>query len=146
MQPAVYAGARCAVDRGIAITVGVAVLDPLPDISEHVIESESVWLKAADRGGRQIAVVAWQHRPFRMGLLCGLVGAVAKAAKVIVLVAKVIARCASCARRVFPLSLGQQPVGLPGFARQPGHVSLGVVPVEAYCRMRRVLQVTGIAP
>src|SRR5262249_25207460 len=100
-----------------------AILDPFHDVAQHIVEAECVRRKRTYRGGLlpipfAAAAVAVGHRfavfldLFAPGICCYAVGA--------------------CG--VFPLCLGEQPIGLSGLLREPSHVLLRVVPVDIHNR------------
>src|SRR5262249_40994976 len=152
-QNAVAAGSRDpgrAVARrtAIALVIMIAVLRPLPDVAERVIEAEGVGGEAPDRRRHGIAVAAGQERPRACSAsadvqLGGLIEPVAVDADRFLLVAEAVARtaagCLHCPRGIFPFGFREQAVAPARFLPNPIPVGLGVVPVQAGRRMRPLL-------
>src|SRR5262249_15284514 len=97
--------------------VGVpAILDPLPHVPMQVVKPESVGRERANLS-RLPSATQTANGKLRLAL------------------ADRIAEGEACdgagPRRVLPLGLAEQPVGLPGLARKPGDVLLRVVPGHA---------------
>src|SRR5262249_27971648 len=121
--------ARCpgrAIGWRSLIAVSVAVLDPLPHIAVHLIETPWVRLERVDR-----------HRS-RAAIKVGLAGRDRRTPPE-------RRRCAG-ARSIFPLRFAQQPISLAGLAREPRHIGLGVIPIDAHRRMQTALHEAGVAP
>ena len=92
---------RTTCGRSVVVTV-IAILYPLPHISGHIVETESVGWERSDR----------------RGLTVGRAAAVkAESVRFADRVAPVIGRGGAGAGRVFPFGLGKQTVGLAGHYR-----------------------------
>src|SRR5262249_39141468 len=103
-----------AVRRRADVALVVAILRPLPDIAHHVVETEPVRGKRADRRclpGIPLAAT---------GVAVGIVGCNG--------VAPGIGRLWPGARRILVFSPRGQPIRLAGLLRQPSDVSFGIVP------------------
>src|SRR3974377_157282 len=110
----------------------LAVLQPLPRIPGHRVQSESIRRKAPHRRSIGIAVTAWHGYPSLRAIdfaSRGLIGAIAVAAKILLLVAEEITRRCPRTYRIFPLRLGQQLVALARLLAQPVDVRFCIVPV-----------------
>ena len=95
-----------------------AVLDPLPDITQHVIEPIRIGRKTAHR-----------RRAFIVPLGPATVTQRVSASD---LVTPPILRCRPATRCVFPLRLGQEPVTVSGLKRQPFDIGLRVFPSDLH--------------
>src|SRR5262245_43776236 len=115
-QATIAALARSAV-RGRALVVRIpAVLHPLPDVADHIVQAEAVRVEAADRRGLFAA-------PAAAGTVeIGAVGARR--------VAPGIPRGRSSAGRVFPLGFREEPIGSAGLLGEPRYIGLGVLPAH----------------
>jgi hypothetical protein len=96
-----------AVRRCTLIVVVPAIFSPLPDITKHVVEAESVWRETANRRceGKPIAARSIHVALARMPLTEIQISMIDVAAELRSTVATVTRRCRSRTRRVFPLSL-----------------------------------------
>src|SRR5262249_11271751 len=109
-----------AITTGPSRTVGgrsivgivIAILDPLEDVAVHLIETPRVRLEGVDRECPALRVA----EAVVVCLAGGDRGAPPEG------------RGRPSTRDLFALGFAQQPVGLAGLARQPGHVGLRVVP------------------
>src|ERR1700730_6836607 len=101
---------------GCALVVAVqTILDPLPDVAVHIVETELVGRKRADRCRLPAVPLA------------------AAAVAVGIIFADFVApgigcRCAR-ARRVLPFGFGEQAVGPARHFGEPGHILLDLIPV-----------------
>ena len=111
-----------AIRGGLTIGVVRAILQPLPDVTVNVVESEIIGVEASNRNGPRaiftfraptVRIVAVEVR-----LRCG----------------DLIARVKLCrspgSRRVLPLRLGRQSVDLTGPAAEPAYILLRIVPAH----------------
>src|SRR5262249_47707726 len=103
--------------RGCSLViVMIAILNPLPDVTGHVVEPERIGLERSDWRGLLIVPLA------ATAVAVGIVSSN--------LVAPEIGRRAASASRVFPFRLGEQSIGLASHLRKPRHILLGVVPAD----------------
>jgi len=114
-QPTLAGGPRRSVRRGATIVVVPAVLDPFGHVARAVVETERAWLERSDRC--RFWAAARSAIP-----TVGLAGAE---------LAPPPEGCGGAgAGGIFPLGLGRQPIGLPGFLGEPIQVRLGVGPAD----------------
>src|SRR3954462_6386525 len=109
-----------AVGRRAAIVRMPAILDPLENIPQHVIQVECVRLEGADRSCVYIPVTAGidlPSRPLLGGRLVRHVG-IGTGSLQVILPWTWIRQTG--ARRIFPFGLGRKPILLAGLLRQPG--------------------------
>src|SRR5476651_932203 len=69
--------ARRPVDGRAGIIRSPAVLGPLKDIAQHVVESKGVALERTHRCRVDVAILATEYRPARIPMGCALVGDIA---------------------------------------------------------------------
>src|SRR5215467_14096353 len=117
---------RCSV-----IVCVTTILEPLPDVAVHVIQSEPIRGEGTDWGGVLVVPSA------AAGSAVGVV--------IADLVTPRIGRLRPRARRVFELGLRKQPVGLAGHPRQPCGVMPGIIPRDVYDRLPAVPPPTAVA-
>src|SRR6516165_6127948 len=107
--------------RSPVVVLVLAILDPLPDIAMHVMETECIGGERAD--GSRPLIVPLAAAPVAIGVPFAD------------LVAPRIGRLRSSTRRIFPFCLGEQPISLAGHPGEPGHIRLGVVPAHPNDRL-----------
>src|SRR5215472_10880339 len=88
------------------------VLDPFEDIAVHVVETPTIWRISPDLAG------AAQSR-------VGVIGVASRNS-----VAERIAARRAGTAGVFPFGFRRQPIRLSGRLRQPGNVSLRIIPAD----------------
>ena len=110
-----------AVDRCLTVVLVRAILDPLPDIANHVMETELVWPERADRS---------RLRGVPLAAAAGAIGIIGAS-----LVSPGIDRLRPSARGVLVFRFTEQPVGFAGDLGEPCHVALCIVPIDVDHRL-----------
>ena len=122
MAAAIPARHPCrSVDRRATVVLVQAIFDPLPDITNHVIETEMVRREGADRSGL---------RGVPPAAATGAIGIVAAD-----VVSPGIGRLRPSARCVLVFCFGEQAIGFAGDLGEPCHVVLRILPTHVDDRL-----------
>ena len=125
------AGLPCGpVGRSTRISLVPAVLGPLPNVAESIVQSKRIRIVRTDRRGSEVAVRAWGRPPPRVGCERHGVSPVCVLALLGWSLSPIARRHASRPCHVLPLRFAQQPVLVSGLVRQPADVGLRLVPVD----------------
>src|ERR1700722_18982071 len=143
---AVAVRARRAVDRRALVVLVPAILGPLKDIPQHVVQAECAGFERADGRGVDIAIIAAEYGPAGIPACRALVGHVRARARARSVRTPRLIGIAAGARGIFPFRCARQPVPMPGLRRQPSRVGFGIVPGRAGDGMRSGLHEAGILP
>src|ERR1700722_1499753 len=109
MLGAIAVGARRTVDRRALIVFVPAILGPLKDIAQHVVQAECIGFEGTHGRGATIAVIAAEYVPAGIPVCRALVGHVRARAGTRSVRAPRLIGFAAAARGIFPFRCARQP-------------------------------------
>src|SRR5213594_29150 len=128
--------------RGCADVVCVpAVLHPLPDVAQHVVEAEGILPKHPHGGRERIAVLAFVVHlcVLRMPIAVIKITVIDVLAQKSGIVGSVSRRGRVRSRGILPFRFREEAIFAPRLPTEPCHVGLGVVPAHAHDGMMSIL-------